>query len=91
MTNVHKIPFAVQIPSLVSLRQMAHAQLPSGTPEFLDSVAILAQSAYEDYSDWITSEEQVDLPVNPADFVRTDTLGLATAYITHVNNTVRKL
>jgi len=83
MSNVHKIPFAVCIPSLVSLRTMAREQCPIMSPEFLDSIAILAQSAYEDYSDWITNGWPGPLAVNPATFKRNDVLGLATAYLNH--------
>ena len=79
------IPFAFQIPSLVALRRLAALQNPSRSPEFIDAIAILAQSAYEDYADWITSDEPGPPTVNPSTFAKTDILGLAAAYLTHKN------
>ena len=63
-----QIPFATQIPSLVSLQAKVRVGNPHASPEFVDAVAILAQCAYEDFSDWVGGgHDMVEAPLNPAE------------------------
>lgn len=73
------IPFALSLPSLVTIRDRVRCQRPHATSEFVDAVAILAQCAYEDHSDWATGDGQRKA-LNPTEF-RGDMLGLAAAYL----------
>jgi hypothetical protein len=82
------IPFAGVIPSLVSLRKLARVQCPSYSDEFVDSIAILAQSAYEDFADWVTTPWPRAPIVNPSGFKRSNVIGLAVAYLKHQDNLI---
>ncbi len=76
-----QIPFAIQIPSLVNLRQKARAQLPDAADEIVTALATLAQAAYEEYSEWVTTENNAAYgspPPNPAEY--TTVAGLAAIY-----------
>lgn len=76
------IPFAVQIPSLINLRQKCKEQLPFAAPEVIDALATLAQAAYEEYYDWVTNDPgsagMTSSPPNPAEYETV--AGLAAIY-----------
>jgi hypothetical protein len=77
-----KIPFAVSLPSLVTLQARAKTQRPRASPEFIHAVAILAQCVYEDYAQWLeTRNYGPTKPANPNEFHPTDVVGMARAYL----------
>lgn len=79
MITADRIPFAVQIPSLVNLRQKARAQLPNAADEVVTAIATLAQAAYEEYYEWVTqSTDMGSGPPNPAEYETV--AGLAAIY-----------
>jgi hypothetical protein len=82
------IPFAGMIPSLVNLQKLARAQCPTYPPEFIDSVAMLAQCAYEDFADWIHTSWPRKPIVNPSGFKRSNVIGLAVAYLKFQDNLI---
>lgn len=81
------IPFAVQVPSLVNLRKRLRAErggdLDALPVEVVDALCVLAQAAYEDYSDYVVRTEETphrleSRPVNPSNY-RT-VIGIAAIY-----------
>lgn len=78
-----KIPFAVSLPSLVTLQSRAKVQRPHASPEFIHAVAILAQCVYEDYELWLDESDNYGptKPANPNEFDPADVVGMARAYL----------